>query len=456
MNQRIHFIGIGGSGMGPLAKIFIEMGWEVRGSDIQESETTQYLAKLGATISIGHASKNVVGADRVVYSSAIPKSNPEYCEAIKQDLKLYHRSELLAELINERRGIAVGGAHGKTTITSMIAWILVENELDPIVLIGAKFKPFGPGAKFGNGSIVVAEADESDRSFLHYRPEVAIVTSIEADHLENYNNNFSELVDTYQQFLANVKSDGLVVLGIDDSEVRKIMPNYSAALTYGFSEDALWKAEIISVKENCTNFIVYHAGKKFGDFHLKVPGKHNVSNAIAAIAVSAKMGLKAAEISKHLATYSGAHRRFEIVSRKDDIIIVDDYAHHPTEIMATLKAAREGWRQSRIIAVFQPHRYTRTKSLFKEFTEAFFDADIVILTDIYAPPPEKPLPGISSEIMAEKIKEQGQEVYLIRNREDVSEFLYNKLQTHDLVITMGAGSIWKSAQELATKFNQTN
>jgi len=447
MNQRIHFIGIGGTGMGPLAKIYLEMGWQVSGSDLQCSATTQYLQKLGAVISLGHNAENVDGADHVVYSSAIPQDNPEFAAAVARQIPLHHRSELVAQLINERRGIAVGGAHGKSTITSMIAWILELSGLDPVVIIGASFTPFGPGAKYGRGDMAVAEADESDRSFLRYHPEVAIVTSIEADHLENYNGSFTELIDTYRHFLQNVKPGGVQVLGVDDLVVGRISGEFPNAITYGFSEHAQWRAQVNEIKHMNTRFTLYHHGKKYGDFTLKVPGRLYVSNACAAIVVGDYFGLSAETIKEHLADFTGAQRRFQIIGQSHGITVVDDYAHHPTEIAATLRAAKEGWSQ-RVIAVFQPHRYSRTKFLQEEFTHAFADADIVILTDIYAPPPEQPIPGISSEIMADKMKRLGKKVYLIKNQAEIAPFLAQIACPGDLIITMGAGPIWKTAREL--------
>lgn len=447
MKQQIHFIGIGGTGMGPLAKVFIEMGWQVSGSDLQQSETTQYLERLGAKISYYHSADNINGSTSVVYSSAIPKDNPERVAAIERNLHLYHRSEMLAKLLNERRGIAVGGAHGKTTITSMIAWILEQAGVDPVVLIGARFAPFGPGAKFGKGDIAVAEADESDGSFTRYFPEVAIVTSMEPDHLENYNGAFSELVSGYKEFLSNVKPGGVRILGIDDHEICKIIASLNNTQTYGFAHDAYWRAEIIGFKELQSIFKVYHQGQLYGEFTLNVPGKHNVSNGVAAIAACHWAGLSSEKIGRHLSTFSGAQRRFQVIGEKNDIIIVDDYAHHPTEIAATLNATKEGWNR-RVIAVFQPHRYSRTHFLLDEFSQAFRDADIVILTDIYAPPPEQPIPGVSSQVLADMIRGMGKEVHLINERADIAQHLLSLAKPNDLVITMGAGPIWKSAVEL--------
>ncbi len=447
MKQQIHFIGIGGTGMGPLAKVYLEMGWDVSGSDLQPSETTQYLTELGAQVYFGHEASNINGAQRVVYSTAIPQDNPEVLAAKTRNLEVYHRSEMWAQLLNERRGIAVGGAHGKTTTTSMIAWVMEESGYDPVVLIGARFAPFGPGAKFGNGQYAVAEADESDRSFLRYYPEMAIVTGIEADHLENYNGAFQELIDTYQDFLRNIKPSGKAVLCIDDTEVRKIAANYQNMISYGFSDDANWRAEIIDIQANQSTFDVLHDGKLYGRFQLGVPGRHNITNALAAIAVCYWSGLTVQQIKEPLASFTGAQRRFQILGEKQNIIVVDDYAHHPTEIAATLGATKEGWKR-RVIAVFQPQRYSRTKFLFDEFARVFSDADIVVLTDIYSPPPEQPINGINSEILAQRIREQGKIVHYVANREDVAPFVHKLALPNDFVITMGAGPIWKSAREL--------
>ncbi len=448
MNQKIHFIGIGGTGMGPLAKVFLEMDWQVSGSDLKISDTTKYLQNLGAKIYLGHSTENINGADWVVYSSAIPKDNPEYTCAIKNGVKMYHRSELVAKLLNEKRGVAVGGAHGKSTITSMIAWILESAGLDPVVLIGASFAPFGPGAKFGNGDIVVAEADESDRSFLRYHPEITIVTSIEADHLENYNGNFHELITTYCQFLNNTKPNGMQVLCIDDPQIQKIAAKFPNAVTYGFDEKAQWRAEMIETKANRTRFSLYHQGQKFGDFSLKVPGSLYVSNATVAVLVCSLLGLSAETIEQHLAEFSGTERRFQILGEtKEGITVVDDYAHHPSEISATLKAIREGWDR-RVIAVFQPQRYSRTEFLLDDFSKSFSDADVVVLTDIYAPPPEQPIPGVSSDIMAEMIREHGKEVYLVKDQADLTQFLVDFAKPDDFIITMGAGPIDKTAFEV--------
>ncbi len=446
--ERIHFIGIGGTGMGPLAKVFVEQGRVVSGSDLQSSETTESLADLGATIFIGHSSAHIEHCDIVVYSSAIPESNPELQAARSQGLKVYHRSEVWAELLNNGRGVAVGGAHGKTTITSMISWILEQSGLDPTVLIGARFAPFGPGAKYGRGGMVIAEADESDRSFLRYRPEVAVVTSIEADHLENYNGAFSELVQGYTEFLHNVNPSGLVVLGYDDPILQSLAAELpSSVVSYGFQPGAVWRAEVLSFHEHGVTFAAYVNEVLFGHFELSVPGRHNVSNALAALAVGSYFGLTAEAMRRPLATFCGAQRRFQILGEAAGILVVDDYAHHPTEIAATLRAAAEGW-QRRVVAVFQPQRYTRTQLLFHEFTDSFGHADVVFLTDIYSPPPETPISGVSAEIMAERMRAKGVNVRWVGEQEHLMQELLDHLDPGDIVITMGAGPIWKTARQL--------
>jgi UDP-N-acetylmuramate--alanine ligase len=434
--------------MGPLAKIFLEMGHTVSGSDLQSSDTTDYLVNLGAKVYFKHAAENVNGATSVIYSSAIPNENAEMVAARQKGISILHRSEVLAQLLNTKRGIAVGGAHGKTTITSMLSLCLEDAGRDPTVLIGAHFTPFGPGAKYGKGEFVVAEADESDGSFLRYRPEVAIVTSIEPDHLENYNGTFSALIAGYREFLSNCQEHGLRLIGIDDPVASSVSEEFDC-VTYGFSPHAHWRAEVEMLQENTSQFKVFHQNVHFGDFALNVPGRHNIANALACIAVCHYVGLSPEEIRHALLQFTGAQRRFQIVGKTNGALVVDDYAHHPTEIMATIKAARDGW-QRQVVAVFQPHRYSRTKLLFQEFGQAFKEADVVILTDIYAPPPEKPIPQISSAKLAQRIEEQGgpKAVYQIPNQDDVAPFLREWLGPEDLVLVMGAGPIWKVARDL--------
>ena len=364
-------------------------------------------------------------------------------------MNVLHRSEVLAQLLNSKRGIAVAGAHGKTTITSMLALCLENSGFDPTVLIGAHFAPFGPGAKYGQGEFVVAEADESDGSFLRYRPEVSVVTSIEPDHLENYNGTFASLIDGYRRFLANCMPQGLRLIGVDDTVAASISQEFSC-VTYGFSPQAQWRAEVLRLDQQTAQFRVYHQGRFFADFELAVPGRHNVANALACIVVATYAGVSIAQIQTALRAFRGAQRRFQVIGSANGAIVVDDYAHHPTEVAATIKAAREGWPERRIIAVFQPHRYSRTALLFDDFSRSFQEADIVIVTDIYAPPPEQAIPGVSSSVLAERIRDHRgpKKVYHIPQQEDVAPFLQGWLGTGDLVLVMGAGPIWRVARDL--------
>lgn len=449
MNQHIHLIGIGGTGMGPLAKVFLEMGHTVSGSDLQPSETTDYLIQLGATVYFNHSAANVNGATRVIYSSAIPVQNPEIVAARQRGIDVLHRSEVLAQLLNNRRGIAVSGAHGKTTITSMIALCLELAGTDPTVLIGAHFAPFGPGAKYGRGDFVVAEADESDGSFLRYCPEVSVVTSIEPDHLENYNGTFETLISSYRRFLGNCKPGGLRIIGIDHPVAASISQEYDC-VTYGFTPHAHWRAEMLYLEQERSVFRVFRHGEFFADFELNVPGRHNISNALACIVVCHHVGLTVQEMQRGLRRFTGAKRRFQIIGTCRGALVVDDYAHHPTEVAAVIKAAKEGWPSRRVVAVFQPHRYSRTKLLFEEFAQAFREADVVIITDIYAPPPEKPIPQVSSAALADRVRENDgpQKVYHIPQQEEVAPFLREWLSSSDLVLVMGAGPIWRVAHDL--------
>ncbi len=448
MKQHIHLIGIGGTGMGPLAKVFLEMGHTVSGSDLQSSDTTDYLINLGATVYFEHSANNVNGATRVVYSSAIPSINPEMVAAHEKGITISHRSEVLADLLNNKRGIAIGGAHGKTTITSMLALCLENAGLDPTVLIGAHFAPFGPGAKYGKGEFVVAEADESDGSFLRYRPEVVVVTSVEPDHLENYNGTFDGLIAGYRRFLNNCAPNGFRLIGIDDSVAASMSLEYDC-ITYGFNSRANWRAEVVKLHESYVAFKVFRYNKYFADFELNVPGRHNIANALACIIIADYAGLSIKQIQDALVLFTGAERRFQIIGSSNGAIIVNDYAHHPTEVSATIRATKEGWNRQ-VVAVFQPHRYSRTEILFEEFSKAFQEADVVILTDIYAPPPEKPVPQVSSSILADKIRtyKGPKAVYHIPKQEEVAPFLRQWISANDIVLVMGAGPIWRVAKEL--------
>ncbi|MGE5552413.1 MAG: UDP-N-acetylmuramate--L-alanine ligase [Betaproteobacteria bacterium] len=452
----IHLIGIGGSGMSPIAKVLLEMGHRVSGSDLKGSPTTLNLEARGARIHLGHQAENVEGADLVVVSTAIAENNPELLAARERGIPVVHRSDVLAALLNERYGIAVAGAHGKTTVTSMISLVLERAGLDPTVVIGGELNDIGGSAKYGQGEYLVAEADESDRSFLRYRPRIAVVTTIEADHLEYYDGTLAKMVASFEEFLSNLHPSGLAVLGTGDQRVREIAGRVPRRkTTYALETEADYTAGDIVLADRGSTFDVYHRGTHLGRMSLVVPGRHNVANALATLAAAAELGIPFETVREHLANFHGAKRRFQFIGEERGVTVVDDYAHHPTEIQATLRAAREGWPGRRIVAVFQPHRYTRTHFLMEEFGKAFGDADRVVLGRIYSPPPERPIPGVTVERLARLIEaNDGRPVALIENNRDIVNYLARTVQPGDMVITMGAGDIWMVAEELVARLRQ--
>lgn len=448
--ERVHLIGIGGTGMSSLARFLLERGKTVTGSDLSASDTILELERLGATVYVGHGADHVNGAQLVVTSTAIGENNPELAQAIAKGIPVAHRSEIWAEVLNNGRGIAVAGAHGKTTITGMLAWVLSQAGFDPSYLIGGEVAGLGSGHS-GSSDIVVAEADESDGSFLRYRPWCTVVTRIEPDHLEHYNGSFDELVAAYGTFLSYTKPGGVAVICSDDPTLLRVASKRAMQLvTYGLGEGAEFTARDIHHEGFQTAAQVVQAGQVLGTLRLRVPGRHNVQNALAVVAVCSQFGLTWEEIAPHLATYRGVKRRFEVVGSGNDLLVIDDYAHHPSEVRATLAAARSGWPDRRIVAVFQPHRYSRTHFLLEEFAQAFDDADHVVLTDIYAPASEDPIPGTSGELLAERVRSVGRgaaSVDFIGAREQIAAHLRTIVQPGDIVVTMGAGDIWRTARE---------
>ncbi len=452
MGKRIHFVGIGGAGMSAIARVLLSEGKRVSGSDVEGSAVIDELRQLGAEVHIGHRANQVLGADEVVLSTAIDPENPEAVEARRLGIPVRHRSEALADLMNAKTGVAVAGAHGKTTITSMIAWTLHQIGEPLTFLIGGLLPGIG-GAKAGLGPILVAEADESDRSFLRYRPAIAVVTSIEPDHLEYYENSFAALREGYEQFLRQVKPDGVRVLCVDDKTVKEIADSFvpsETLVTYGLQSGAKYRAVGIETKGFHSEFRLEVAGVEVGRYRLSVPGRHNVQNALACIAVADALGMDREGIRRELETFRGARRRFEVVAQTDENLIIDDYAHHPTEIQATLRAVRGGFPGRRVIAVFQPHRYSRTSQLMEEFASSLGAADLVVLTDIYAPPPEKPISGVTGERLAALARaELGERLTYAPGLEEAAQRVRELLCPGDVVVTMGAGNVWKVARLLA-------
>jgi UDP-N-acetylmuramate--alanine ligase len=452
-SQHVHFVGIGGYGMSAIARVMLDLGYRVSGSDVSSQDLTRKLSERGAKVYVGHAAKQVEGADVVVYSSALSQDNVELEAARAKNIPVIHRSEMLARLMADRVGVAVTGAHGKTTTTSMIAYMMERCGLDPTFVIGGVVSNIGDNAKAGKGQYVVAEADESDGSFLHYYPQIAVVTNIEADHLEHYDGKFENLKKAYAQFVSQIPSDGLLVMSGEDEHLKEIRGQVRCrVLTYGTTPECDVQAVNIRLVDRGSVSDIYYRGSRLGTLHLSLPGQHNIMNAMAAIAVGMEAGLSFDEISKALAEFHGAKRRFQVISEANDILVIDDYAHHPTEISATIAAAKTTAR--RIVAVFQPQRYTRTYFLFDAFARAFQGADEVIIADIYSPAGERHIEGVSAERLAEQIRVQSNpNVRYLKTKDDVYDYLVRTLKPGDLVLTMGAGDIWQVAYRLGDTFS---
>lgn len=437
--------------MSAIARVMLEMGYRVTGSDVARKDLIDKLIAKGARVYIGHEPKNVQGADLVVYSTACSEDNVERVAAEQLNIPVLHRSQMLARLMNAKKGIAVAGAHGKTTTSSMIALVMETCGLDPTYIIGGEIMNVGSNAKAGRGDYVVAEADESDGSFLTYEPMIALVTNIEADHLENYGGDFANLKKAYKQFLSQVKPGGISIVCNDDDTLRELVPTLSGkVITFGIDRPADYMARRIELGDRKLSFEVWRKDQRLGTIRLSVPGRHNVYNALATYIVCEVAGLSFDQIASAIQHFRGAKRRFQVLGEIGDILVIDDYAHHPTEIQATILAAKATGK--RIIAVFQPQRYSRTYFLFEQFSRSFQDADEVIITDIYSPPGEKPIPGVTSERLAELVRRNSNPNTLYcPTKEDVVDTLLKRIRPGDLVMTMGAGDIWRAAQDLVYK-----
>jgi len=437
--------------MSAIARVMLEMGYQVSGSDVVSQELTDKLAAKGARIYIGHEPGNVRGADLVVYSTALSKDNVERQEAEQLNIPVLHRAQMLARLLNARTGIAVAGAHGKTTTSSMIALVMENCGLDPTYIIGGEIVNVGTNAKAGKGRFVVAEADESDGSFLQYESAIGVVTNIEADHLENYDGDFNKLKAAYVSFLRNIRPDGCAVVCSDDENVQELLPQVPdrRVVTYGIdSEGAEYQATDIELGDRCVSFAVSHRDRELGRVSLSVPGRHNVYNALATVIVCLEAGAPFEAIAEAIREFRGAKRRFQVLGEVRDMLVIDDYAHHPTEIQATIQAAKATGK--RIIAVFQPQRYTRTYFLLDAFSRAFADADEVFITDIYSPAGEQRIEGVNSRKLVELISENSNpNVSYVPTKEEVRDILAKRVAPGDLVLTMGAGDIWKTGVELS-------
>src|SRR5579863_9048172 len=446
--QRIHMVGIGGIGMSGIAEVLLTLGYSVSGSDTKLSAITERLQNLGATIFEGHHAENVVDAHVVVISSAVNAANPEVVEAHRRKIPVIPRAEMLAELMRLKYGIAVAGAHGKTTTTSMVASILAAAHLDPTFVVGGKVNQAGTTARVGRGEYFVVEADESDRSFLMFAPVVAVVTSIDREHLDQYS-SLEDIQGAFLQFVNRVPFYGAAVLCLDEPNVQAIIPDVKRPiLTYGTSSQADLVISDVKLEGLNSEFRLIFKGEDLGVFHLMhPPGIHNVRNAAAAAAVALYLNVPSDLIREGLAKFTGVGRRFDIKGIVNDIAVIDDYGHHPVEIRATLEAAR-GCKFNRLLVLFQPHRFTRTQHLWEEFSRAFNQADVLVLLDIYAAS-EAPIPGITSEALATAIREAGHKnVHYYRSMQDGIEFLLKNAKPGDAILTVGAGNVSRASNEL--------
>ncbi|MBI5324420.1 MAG: UDP-N-acetylmuramate--L-alanine ligase [Ignavibacteriae bacterium] len=442
--SKVHFVGIGGIGMSGIAEILINQGFRVSGSDLAQSDNTDYLASIGAKIFIGHNASNVQDAEVCVYSSAVkPEENPETIEAYSRNIPVLRRAEMLAETSRLSYCLAISGTHGKTTTTSMCGLILMKAGYDPTVIVGGRLKGLGgTNARLGKGEWIVVEADEYDRSFLQLLPTIAIINNVEEEHLDIYD-GFEDLLVTFAEFANKVPFYGLVAVGLDDPGVKEVIAKIKKKIvSFGLSKQCDIRAEDIKFSERSSECDIIIYGENKGKLKLNIPGLHNIKNALGAITVCHSLGIDFNISRDAIAEFTGVYRRFEIKGEINGITVVDDYAHHPTEIKATLQAARNGW-QKRIVAVFQPHTYTRTQTFYKEFGSSFDDADIAIITDIY-PAREAPIEGVTGKLIADAAIHFGHKgIHYIPNIDDVNSVLSNILEEGDMLITIGAGNIYK-------------
>lgn len=453
--SRIHFIGIGGAGMGGIAEVLANEGYQVTGSDQANNRVTDRLGELGATVYLGHAAEQVEGACVVVVSTAIDELNPEIIRAKELRIPIVQRAQMLAELMRFRHGIAVAGTHGKTTTTSLTASIFAKAKLDPTYVIGGLLNSSGTNAKLGCSEYLIAEADESDASFLHLQPMVTIVTNIEADHMDTYQGDFSKLEDTFIEFMHNLPFYGLAVLCIDDPINRQLLPRISRQITtYGFSDDADLRASDFSQTANSSRFMLHRDGREPLAITLNLPGRHNVLNAMAAIAVAMDSEISDEHIIAALMEFEGIGRRFEQLgnfgTEHGDVMLVDDYGHHPSEVAATIKAAREGWPDKRLVMIYQPHRYTRTRDLYEDFVDVLSQVDELILLEVYSAG-EDPIVGADSRALCRSIRAHSRlEPIYVSTIELLPPRLAQIMRDGDLVITQGAGNVGILAKDLST------
>jgi UDP-N-acetylmuramate--alanine ligase len=444
----IHFVGIGGIGMSGIAELLLNLGYRVSGSDAQATETTERLAALGATVFEGHAEAQARGADVVVVSSAVGPLNPEVAAARQASIPVIPRAEMLAELMRLKYSVAIAGAHGKTSTTSIVASVLAEGGFDPTVVIGGRLRSIGSNAFLGKGEFIVAEADESDGSFLKMSPTIAVVTNIDREHLDFYP-DIEAIKENFLDFIHRIPFYGQAVLCLDNEPIQELIPRITKRFTtYGLTSQADFEARGVTVEGMRTRFSVYHHGAPLGEVNLNLPGIHNVYNSLASLAVGMELSIPFEQIRRALETLEGVQRRMEIKGDVNGVLVVDDYGHHPTEIKATLQAMRGCWPDRRLAVVFQPHRHTRTRALFDDFTRAFYQSDLLLVLPIYSAGEEK-IEGIDAVALSESIRRHGhREVVFSESIPDAVKRLEDLLKPGDVLLTLGAGDVWKVGREI--------
>jgi len=450
--KKVHFVGIGGIGMSGIAEILLNQGFEISGSDRALSEVTSHLSSLGMKIYEGHSPENLKDADVLVYSSAVPLDNPEVEAAVERKIPIIKRSEMLAECMRMKYGIGIAGTHGKTTTTSMVGLTLTEGGIDPTIIVGGKLSGLGgTNARLGDGEFIVVEADEFDRTFLKLTPTIAAITTLESEHLDTYK-DLDDIKSAFVEFANKVPFYGFVVLCMDEPALQDIIPQINKKIyTYGLTSQADIRAVDISHNEFSSSFSVKYRDQDLGKIKLRIPGIHNVKNSLVAVCIAKELGIDFSIIKKALESFSGVYRRFE-VKYNNEILVIDDYAHHPTETSATLSGIRSGWDR-RLIAVFQPHLYSRTRDFYQEFGRSFLNTDVFICTDVY-PAREEPITGISGELIAEAARKFGHKnVIYIKDKNEVPEKLMQIKKDNDIIITMGAGDIWKYGEKFVEFLN---
>lgn len=453
--RQIHMVGIGGIGMSGIAEILLIRGYRVTGSDSSLSDTTERLEELGATIFKGHNPSNIEGADVVVYTSAVnAEENEETKAALAKQIPVIKRSEMLAELMRMKYGIGIAGTHGKTTTTTLAGHVVQDGHFDPTIVVGGRVHSFDKtNAVVGKGDIIIVEADEFDRTFLRLSPSMAVITNIEAEHLDIYK-DLDDVKNAFIEFANKVPFYGVVIVCLDNPTVRSILPEIKRrTISYGFTPQAQVRA--INVGQNGFNsqFTVLFEGNILGEIELKAPGEHNIKNALASVAIGLELGMDFADIKSGLERFEGVFRRFQQKMDYKGVLVIDDYAHHPTEVQATISAARDGWKDRRIVAVFQPHLFSRTQQMYQEFGLSFFDAEVLVITDVY-PSREKPIEGVTGKLIADTAKTYGHRgVHYVENKEDLPATLKDLVKENDIVITMGAGDIYRYGEEFVNMMN---